>query len=628
MEQRSLMIENSGEFWGRFKKGVLLRGLFLGLIILGAKWTLVFLFGGEVPFGDQWDAEIARLYQPLQTGEFDSASIFASHNEHRIAATNLLNIVLFKIAGDQIDPRLQVVVSIAIHAFWFGMMGVWFARRLRPSFHPMLFAFLIVLGVVPYAYENTLWAFQSSIYFILLFWAVAIWGLGLGNLGSIRWWSGLLAGICGVFSFAVGGLVGVALVAVICLRSLIKRRIEGSEIVTVLVSIGLVILSYVIRSDVGKHDFLQADSWATFALAFIRLTAWPANLGLPIGAILWIPGIWLMLESIGYRQKISDLSQIAIMAWVLAIANIGATALFRGESVVSEGISPRYLDLFAIGLIGNFLALIVLVKERTGNLVGRRACILVWLVVVGLSLSSIGLHITSKTLPFWKQSAFQQLAHIRLYLHSGDERVLAGRSIWEISHNSPKRLVEILDHPNLGKILPPSLHQGMVEGLSIQSESQHKEGGIDPGYPPSTSYRIWGNWRLSDLGKKSARDDVLWFESEGGYALWTHAISSDSGSVVFVFTPEGSEDPVFIESRGSSTQAIWRETNLKLPKGRILLSVLDSREVGWTGVTLPRPISFWGLIARRLLSWGPIIFAGATLGLTFLVWWPFRLRRH
>jgi hypothetical protein len=295
---------------------------------------------------------------------------------------------------------------------------------------------------------------------------------------------------------------------------------------------------------------------------------------------------------------------------------------------VVEGIAPRYLDLFAIGLIGNFLALLVIVKGRVGRIVARRAFMLTWLGIVGLSIGAIGFHMTSKTLPFWKQSAHQQLARIRAYLHSGDERILQGRSIWEISHPDPERLAKILNTPELKKILPPSLHQGMVDGLSFQDESQHQEEDINPDQLAPTAYRIWGNWRLRDLAEKAVQDDVLVFESEGGHALWTHAVSSDAGSVVFVFAPENSGDPVFIESRGSSAQSIWRETRLNLPKGRILLSVMDNREVGWTGVTLPRPISFWGLLARRLLSWAPILFAGSTLGLTFMVWWPFRLRRH
>jgi hypothetical protein len=623
------MVENKSVSWRKFKKGILLRGVLLGLVVLGAKWTLVFLFGGEVPFGDQWDAEVVGLYQPLQAGEFDNASIFTTHNEHRIAATRLLSILMFKIAGDQIDPRLQMVVSTAIHAFWFGMIGVWLARWLRPSFHPLLFIFLIVLGVAPYAYENTLWPFQSQVYFNLLFWSIAIWGLALGHFTSVRWWCGLMAGICGVLSFGAGGLVGVALVAVICLRGLIKRRIEGSEVLTVLVSIGLVVLGYTLRGEVEQHNVLQADSWATFALAFIRLIAWPANIGLPIGILLWIPGVWLILELVGGRQKTSDLSDVAVSVIVLAVANIGATALFRGQNVVSEGIAPRYLDLFSVGLIGNFLALYLLVKARVGGIAFRRSFVLTWLVVVGLSFGAIGLHITSKSLPFWKQSANQQLARIRAYLHSGDERVFEGKSIWETSYPNPKRLAKILNTPDLEEILPPGLHQGMARGLLLQGTSQYKEGDIDPRFPPSTSYRIWGNWSLQGKEEKSmVRDDVLWFESDGGYALWTHVISPDAGPVIFVFKPEGSEEPIFIEERGRTSQTYWRETTLKLPRGRILLSVVDNREIGWAGVTLPRPISSWGLLARYLLGLGPILFAGSMLSLTFIVWWPFRLRRH
>ncbi len=628
MEQTSFIIENPGRFWRRFKKGILLRGLFLGFIILGAKWTLVFLFGGEIPFGDQWDAEVARLYQPLKAGEFENASIIAPHNEHRIVATNLLNVLLFKIAGDQIDPRLQIAVSTAIHAFWFGMVGAWLARRLRPSLHLFLFAFLVILGIAPYAYENTLWSFQSQFYFNLLFWVIAFWGLCLGRFTLARWLCGLLAGICGVFSFGANGLIGVAMVVVLGIRCWTRHEIRKSEIATLFVSVGLVVLGYALRSEVDQHGVLRADSWATFSLAVIRLAAWPANMGLPVGVLLWLPGIWLMFELIGGRRKPSELSDAAVMAWVLTAANIGATALFRGQNVVFEGIAPRYLDLFAIGLIGNFLALLLLVKERAGRIVARRAFLLTWFVIVVLSIGAIGFHITSQTLPFWKESAHQQLVRIRAYLYSGDERLLEGRSMWEISHPDSKRLAKILNYPDLGEILPPSLHQGMQKRLSFEGKSRYREGDIDPDQLASTAYRIWGNWSSRNSIEKLIQDNVLWFESEGGHVLWSHMVSSNEGLVVFIFTPEGSGDPVFIESMGNSDQPLWREVRLNLPKGRILLSVMDNREVGWTGVTLPRPISFWGLLARRFLSWGPILFAGSTLGLTLLVWWPFRLRRY
>lgn len=116
---------------GRFRRGAWLKGLLLGLVVLGAKWAVVGQFAGEAPYNDQWNAEAVGLYAPIMRGEFRWDALFTSHNEHRIVLTKAWDVALFGLTGGQWDPRLQMVASAAIHAGWLGLLGVWLARGCR-----------------------------------------------------------------------------------------------------------------------------------------------------------------------------------------------------------------------------------------------------------------------------------------------------------------------------------------------------------------------------------------------------------------------------------------------------------------------------------------------------------------
>ena len=602
------------------------RAILLAAVVLGAKWTLVTRFGGETPFGDEWMAEIATICLPAWKGELSWRDLFKSHNEHRIMPTNLLNLAMFRACGDQVDPRVQVAVSSVLHAFWFALVGAWLARLLRPSFHPVLFALLLLLGVAPFAYENTLWAFQSQFYFVLIFWSAAAWGLCFNRLFSFRWWLGLVAGVLAVLSFGPGGLIGVGILAVLALRSWVQCRVTASEIASAVAAVLLVAASFVLRPEVQHHASLRSDSWATYSLAVWRLLGWPANIGWPMGILLWLPGFWLLKELSGRRMPMSRLGEIGVLLIALAAAIIAATAFFRGQVVSTEGIAPRYLDLFSLGIIGNFIALLNLVACPGPRLSLRYGLLISWMVVVRLGIGAISVHLSSTALPFWRQSAGRQVALLRTYLHRHDMSVLAGRTQWEIGHPDPEKLAMILGDVDVPALLPPALHVGMTSSFRFPEGGRYQRGGVDPAIPAPPGLPTWGDWRETRAPGSLDHAESLPFSSSGGHALFSHAVSGAPGTVSFRFIPVEGGELVEILALGDPAAEVWRESTIWLPSGRYWLEVVDSRNTGWSAITQPRRISPLGLYVRWLLPLGPVILAASFLGLTLSVWWPLRVK--
>ena len=79
------------------------------LVVLGSKLLFIQLFGSNLPFWDQWDAEGAGLFKPYLEGTLGPEHLFASHNEHRILFTRLLELAMLEGAPEAI--RLSVGIE-------------------------------------------------------------------------------------------------------------------------------------------------------------------------------------------------------------------------------------------------------------------------------------------------------------------------------------------------------------------------------------------------------------------------------------------------------------------------------------------------------------------------------------
>ncbi|RKX27926.1 MAG: hypothetical protein DRP71_17910 [Verrucomicrobia bacterium] len=460
-------------------------GIVVFLIVLGAKWTLIALYGTDVPFGDQWDAEIVGLYLPSVGGEMNCARLFQAHSEHRIVATNMYNLILFWLCGDHMEPRVQVGVSSILHALWFGLIAMslvpWLGRVARWG----LLLLLLVMGAAPVGYENTLWGFQSQIYFVLLFWLGCLFGMCFNQFLSPRWWFGVGSGLLAVFSFGPGGLVGCAVAATIGLRGWNRQRWKRGDWLTLLVAFGLVVTSLGLQPAGARNTEFRPESVVELLEGLIKVFSWPSELLSPVGLLIWVPGLVLVLLLVFRRVTWSPLAGTAVALVVLGAANGGAVALYRGGMVVAEGVAPRYFDILLIGLVGNFIALVSLPGSQSLTRRLERLLMVGWLCVTIAGLTALVVRNVNDRLPFVRVMAVVQETTLLEYLETGDSSLVHGRSIWETSYPDSARLIEILSMPGVETVLPRILTErpeavGVAQG-SMDRPTEAGKGDRKPG---------------------------------------------------------------------------------------------------------------------------------------------------
>ncbi len=231
------------------------------LIVFGARLWLIDRFGSPVPFMDQWDAEARGVIKPWLDGTLGADRIFEAHNEHRVALTRLLTLALF-CGNGQWDPRLEAVVSSLIYAVVAVLAAVGFTRLVSARFRGAVFVGVVLLGALPFGWENTLFGFQSQFYLLVLFSLMAMWGLGTQVAFSGGWWLGAAAGLLACFAMGSGFFAAAAVLAILGAEILTRRSIKWTKgnLATLVVCLALIALGLLMRTVVPGHADLRAQS--------------------------------------------------------------------------------------------------------------------------------------------------------------------------------------------------------------------------------------------------------------------------------------------------------------------------------------------------------------------------------
>ena len=184
------------------------------LLVFGVKLWLIDFNGNITPFMDQWDAEALSLYHPYLNNTLGWEHLVAPHNEHRIFTTRVIALGLLEI-NNSWNPLLQMVFNAGVHILTIMMTIYLMSRVISKKSIPALLAFSLVLFSLPYAWENTLAAFQLQFYLIVLFSIGALWLMLISEPLRWQWWAGVALGVLaflslasGVFVFAVAAFIG------------------------------------------------------------------------------------------------------------------------------------------------------------------------------------------------------------------------------------------------------------------------------------------------------------------------------------------------------------------------------------------------------------------------------------
>ena len=187
----------------------------LFLAVFGAKLWVVQLYGSPLPWWDQW-FETASFFTHWRAGLLTWKDFIAPYCEHRILLTRLLDLGVVWLNG-RWEPLLQMVVNAFIHATYAGGLAFTLWNFLGRKNGGLVCFFLLPFFALPYAAENTLWAFNSQAYLLAVCFLPALVGLGFGRPGGGGWWLGWGAAILGLFTMASGLLTPATVAGLIIL---------------------------------------------------------------------------------------------------------------------------------------------------------------------------------------------------------------------------------------------------------------------------------------------------------------------------------------------------------------------------------------------------------------------------
>ncbi|MFG1461472.1 hypothetical protein V5F77_01110 [Xanthobacter sp. DSM 24535] len=440
------------------------------VVVMGAKLSLIWLYGSSVPYWDQWNAEGALLYKPYLEGHVPLANLIALHNEHRVLMTRLLDLLLLEASG-RWDPILQMCVNAAIHTACGVVVIVLLRRMVSASATIALTAFVALLLAVPFGWENTLAGFQSSFYLALLFSVLSLWLLATAEAFDVRWFFGALFSLIAFFSVGAGACTPIVAGVMVAAQAAVGRRRGWREWagIGVLFVFGAVLLALV--PSLPQHASLKAQSLLQFLEALQSVASWPLPPSPITPLLLYAPLIWLTVRVLMEKRPISD------PAWLCI--GIGGWVAMQGLSLAygrAQGVgASRYLDMTSVGLMANFVAIAALLRDRALTL-PRRAPGLgfaaAWLVIVALGLGHIALTVVPTDVITRGQQGKMQADNVRQFLGTGDFSALANKPFLQVPYPDAERLRQFLMTIEIRGILPedildePATHAAMRARLS------------------------------------------------------------------------------------------------------------------------------------------------------------------
>ncbi|AXI04276.1 hypothetical protein [Aquirhabdus parva] len=421
-------------------------------LLFGIKLWLIYTYGNPTPFWDQWDGEAANLYAPFLERTLHLKDLFAAHNEHRIFTTRLLALTELKINGIW-NPILQMVINAVLHITTLVLIISLMLKAIGQKFLLPTLAFSLILFSLPYAYENTLAGFQAQFYFSLLFSMTTLWLIVKKPPLSIAWWIGLFSGGLAFFSLASGIFSIAAATAMGIVFFILKLRRDPAQFLAVSILICVLILGILYTPSIPYHISLKAHSPQQFFYAFFTILSWPLN-NIGINTLfLNLPAIIFICFILWQRPKASDPKWFLLGAIIWACIQSASIAYGRN----ANPLAPRYLDLYAILTLINFICLLSIFDYFKLN--RYRLTILscaIWIILTLIAVASATQESYGQIQLQYMRGQEQQV-NTRDYVTTGNMTYLENKSLFSIPYPDAHRLALILNKPSIRSILPQSI---------------------------------------------------------------------------------------------------------------------------------------------------------------------------
>jgi hypothetical protein len=591
----------------------------LFLVGVGAKLWLIARWGSPLPYLDQWPAEAIDLFVPWFQHRFSLAMLFEPHNEHRILFTRLCELGLLLLNG-QWDARLEMVFNAFLHAAAVAGFGWLMASLLGRRYWPLLWLLLTLDLALPFAWENTLWGFQSQFYFLFIFSMLTLWLLGLSEPMSPRWWWGAIASVAALFTMASGFLAAVAAGALALTRAVREPAARRRHLVTCGWCAAITLAGILLKPDIPEHHVFQAHSAGDFFTALARNLAWPWVV-LPLDAPFNLLPIavlgWIHLRSEGQR---APAEQMLLGVGLWAILQCAGIAFSRGAG----GTNPawRYMDPFSFLAIANCLSICLLLTRHRSRLRFAPlwyAVSAVWVFGCVTGLWFLTDRAVNTYIPETALDQADQLKSARAFMATGDAEPLRHQPSSAVIVPNVDAVAWLLSRPDLRRILPACIR----DPLKITSDSQTNRAFIPNDWhlnkPDPPTEVSWGSFSQNGGGSRGQFESLPIQPATLPYL--EIPVAGDLGepglSLELVDVASGKKFPV---APPAVPGGRWLNAYVPAPQGEFKLVAVDDTDTAWFAFKEPREVghlSYWAM--RTAEAWKYFLAAGLALLVVNLV---------
>ncbi len=310
---------------------------FTALLTVRAK--MIHYFGVEIPYWDQWDGEVERLYFTYLNGSLGIHDFFLPANEHRIFYTRVLNLAVFiwhnntlSTISTMLAQNWVITGAVAFTAYAFN----------HDRFRVLPTVFLFVAYALPLAPENQFWGYQSQVYFLIFFLVIASWLISSKKIPFIP--------IATTSILAAASMGSAFLIAAIAaLRSGLTWLQDRSEMKHLYKAIGFLILSLILTQVIWHnpgHEAFQAKTIQEFLHRLNFWYSWPQQPYVYFGKISFTLFAVLLVVRSKMKTTFSrvEIFSLSLISFVFLLALIGSFS--RG------GVAVRYHDYILMALAG------------------------------------------------------------------------------------------------------------------------------------------------------------------------------------------------------------------------------------------------------------------------------------
>ena len=423
----------------------------LFLVVLGAKLWVVQLYGSPLPLWDQWH-EAERFFRPWVEGHLTWKAFFAAHNEHRILFTRLLDLSVIWLNG-RWEPLLQMTINAFIHAaFVCGLaFCLWdFLGRKSGWFICFLLAPFFAL---PYAGENTIWAFNSQLYLLDITSLATLVGLGFGRPGGWSWWLGLAAAIMGLFTMASGLLAPMAVGGLTILRAIKQRRMDRGNLITLGSCLAVMGLGMALSVTMEDDRLLRAQTLMQFTSALARNLTWPFFDTPEMVCLISLP--LALLVALYFRPNFQEPRAAEFLLTFGLWGVLQSAGLAYGRANYGEVIpASRYMDVLNVFVIASLFTTVLLSQLWIRGQFSKWAVTLLPLVFAGViffGLCRISQIVVDNLLVPTRMMNLAAEERVATFWATGDERDFSEPPT---VRPNPEVALEVLRNAKLQTILP------------------------------------------------------------------------------------------------------------------------------------------------------------------------------